>query len=90
MIRAEVYKLIDNERDYQDRLGPDRTELPPTHPREVGESLTMMATYFRRAQDGWTEQAGNEAALDNIRKIAAIAVRCMEDHGAPERVIQNA
>lgn len=82
MERAKVYELIDGERSYQDTLPPSRTNGAP---RTVGDYLTMMATYFRRAQDDWTNNSGDEQALDEIRKIAGIAVHCMEDHGAPER-----
>ncbi|MHA2279925.1 MAG: hypothetical protein ACXAC5_03490 [Promethearchaeota archaeon] len=45
----------------------------------------MMSSYFRAAQDGWTNNAGTVFALHEIRKIAAIAVRCMEEHGAYPR-----
>lgn len=82
MNRAEVYSLIDGERDYQDKLGPDRTDYVK---RTVGDYLTMLTVYLRRAQDDWTNNSGNIQSLDEIRKIAGIAVHCMEDYGAPAR-----
>ncbi len=84
MKREEVYQVIDGERDYQDSLGSDRTE-GFTH--SVGDSLVLLDTYLRKAKDAWSLNAGNTAALHEIRKIAGIAVRCMEQNGAPERVI---
>lgn len=86
MTRAQVYALIDGERDYQDSLGTDRRE-PFEVPHCTGEYLVMLATYLRKAEDAWTNTAGNHDALDQIRKIAAIAVHCMEDNGAPPRKI---
>ncbi len=81
--RAEVYAAIDGERDYQDALGANRTDGSA---HTVGDYLTMLDTYLRRAQDDWTGNPGNEQALDELRKVAAIAVRCLEEHGAPPRV----
>jgi hypothetical protein len=84
MIREDVYKLIDGERDYQDKLGPDRRD-PTEVNHSVGDYLVMLSTYLRRAQDDWTNYPGVYEALDEIRKIGAIAVRCIEEHGAPLR-----
>lgn len=77
-LREQVYKAIDGERDYQDSLGPDRTDGSV---KSVGDYITMLNTYQRRATDAWTNIPGNRQALHEIRKIAAIAVRCMEEHG---------
>lgn len=84
MTRDDVYRLIDGERDYQDSLGPDRRE-PSELPHSVGDYLVMLDTYLRKAKDGWTNNPGVTPALEQIRKVAAIAVHCMEDHGAPPR-----
>lgn len=73
---------IEEEIDYAMGLGSDRTDGSP---KTVGEYLTMLDTYLRRAQDAWTTTAGTEAARHEIRKIAAIAVRCLDDHGTPRR-----
>jgi len=82
MPRAEVYAAIDGERDYQDGLGADRTD---GHRRTVGDYLTMFQYYLDQAIAAWTTNPGDEQALDVIRKLAGIAVHCMEDHGAPKR-----
>lgn len=85
--RRHVYVAIDSERAYQDQIietDPNRCDLNgPEH--SVGDYLTMLATYLRKAQDDWTLNAGVEKSLHQIRKIAGIAVHCMEDHGAPLR-----
>ncbi len=86
MNRSEVYRLIDGERDYQDQMikpDPSRTNVQGLH--SVGEFLVMADTYLDRAKRGWTEEAGDHVALDNIRKLAAICVTCMEQNGGVQR-----
>jgi hypothetical protein len=80
--RSEIYSVIDGERDYQDTLGPNRTAGKE---HQVGSYLLMLNEYVAKAQRAWTDGAGDVAALDVIRKIAGICVRCMEVHGMPHR-----
>jgi len=80
--RTEVYNAIDSERHYQDNLPTTRTDGSD---KTVGDYLTMIESYRRRANDAWTDNPGTVEALHVIRKIAGIAVRCMEEHGAPHR-----
>jgi aminoglycoside N3'-acetyltransferase len=70
--REEVYNAIDTERAYQERAYPEA----PT----IGQALEQIEKFHERA---W---GTNEKRLDNIRKIAGIAVRAMENHGAPHRI----
>lgn len=44
-----------------------------------------LAVYANKAMDAWVHSAGDEAALDALRKCAAIAVRALEQYGCPER-----
>lgn len=87
MKREEVYKLINGERDYQDQLTDIRnwTEKERNPAQSVGDFLTLLDVYVQRAQVEYADKAGNISALDVIRKVAGIAVFCMELHGAPER-----
>lgn len=80
--RADAYRAIDSERDYQDSLGADRTD---GRRHSVEGFLVMLERYVRKAFDAWTDNPGDEKALHEIRKIAGIAVHCMEKHGAPLR-----
>ena len=80
--RDEVYDAVNSERDYQDRLGSDRTD---GRNRTVGDYITMLQHYQGALVDAWTLNPGDEQALEVMRKIAGIAVHCMEDHGAPHR-----
>ena len=80
--RAGVYEAIDSERDYQDNLRGQRT-AGKAH--RVGDYLLMLNEYVARAQTAWVDVAGDRAALDVVRKIAGICVRCMENHGCSPR-----
>lgn len=82
MTREEVFELITSERDYQDSLSSARTDGST---KTVGDYITMLSHYVNKMQEAWTMNPGNTAALDVMRKVGAIAVHCMEDHGAPAR-----
>lgn len=80
--RSEVYEAIDTERDYQNKWG-DRTH-------NVTEYLMYIEHYVDlcRAQVSTLDMStpeNNTAALENIRKITALGVVCMEQNGAPKR-----
>lgn len=72
--RAEVYAAIDSERAYQDSTWPEGDPRPLS----TGEGILLIEHYHARAL---TELK----ALDPIRKIAGIAVLCLENHGGSTR-----
>lgn len=80
--RADVYQAISAERYYQIGItGDDASNM------SVGEEILLAEEYLAKARALWTadfEQPEIDA-LHNIRKVAAILVRCMEHHGAPVR-----
>jgi len=82
MKREDVYKLIDEERDYQDRLPSIRTD---GREHTVGEFMVMLQYYMSRAIEAWTMNSGDADALNEIRKIAGICVNCMEHHDTRSR-----
>lgn len=82
--RDEVYTAIDSERAYQNALGADRRE-PREINHSVGDYLTMLKVYVDKALVAWTDNPGTDAAMNTIRKVTAIGVRAMEEHGAPPR-----
>jgi hypothetical protein len=84
--RNTVYAAIDSEREYQDRVW---SENAPTDPRplSIGKDILLIEEYVTKARLAWSKEMRPElGALEQIRKIAGIAVRCMENHGAPKRV----
>ena len=80
--RQEVYEAINTERDYQDNLWMQT----PEHRTSVGEAILLLEEYTNRARIEWTREPAPEGrTLHVIRKIAGIAVRCMEQHRAFKR-----
>jgi hypothetical protein len=80
----EVIEAINEELAYQSTLqGSGRADA-----REHGVEgqLVTQATYVRKAVDAWALSAGDEAALDQLRKVAAFAVRALVQYGCPKRV----
>ena len=79
--REVIYRVLDEERDYQDAhtLHDD-----PGNPGfSTGDYITMMRNYVDRLAPAWALNPGTapQEVLCNMRKIAAIAVQCMEVHG---------
>lgn len=74
MNREDVYKLIDGERDYQDSKPP----------RPEGDALTSVAAWLIYIETQLADAKSNiyfldvPGALEHVRKIAALAVACME------------
>lgn len=80
MDRQKVYKLIDGERDYQKKWS-DVNEGRRTIDEFSGYILGYALELIHTTSHGRSP----EHALATIRKIAALGVACMEQHGAPER-----
>jgi hypothetical protein len=82
--RQEVYVAIDGERAYQDGQWPHGTKLGPE--LSVGDEILLAEQYLSLARAAWARQAAPEVdALDILRKVGGIVVRCMETHGVVER-----
>ena len=78
----DAIKAILLERQYQDERWADSRSHGH---HETGAYLTFIQYYVTRAIDEIT--ADDDAAVGHsIRKIAALAVACMEDNGISERI----
>lgn len=75
--RDRVYDVIDGERDYMDDNSPvSEDELTP------GETLAVFEEQLKHAKANWSrEPEGRTATINNIRKLAGIAVRALESFG---------
>ena len=89
MEREEIYKCIDGERDYQDaNWTPRRTANgTPDNEKPVAEWINYIEHHLSKAKDR-VYYLDTEGATHELRKVAALAVRAMEIHGCPERVIK--
>jgi len=75
--RDEVFKAINDERDYQDVIWPD-------HVHSTIEYLAYIKHYVDKGISEVT--VGKERdALDSLRKIGALAVAGMEQNGCAKR-----
>ncbi len=92
--RPEVYAALDSERDYQDVRWGDTlsgNRLPISSLRQNGGDRTV--DEFILYINGYTADlvhlgshfCDTPTKLDTIRKIGALCVAAMEQHGAPQR-----
>ena len=84
--RTEVYAAIDTERAYQDARWPQNGQPGFPNPLTIGEFVLLLEQYAAEARAEWAREKRPEMrTLNIVRKIAGIAVNCMEQHGAPHR-----
>lgn len=87
--RKEVYAAIDTEREYQNHLW-EKEACQNKH--SVAEFVLYLEDYVAEARKQLargTEPAAAAEALNTLRKVAGLAVACMEQHGAPVRDIHD-
>jgi hypothetical protein len=95
LTRKQVYDLIDVEREYQDyNYQPESVTSSGLTRRqrdlEVAPGLTMLSAYVRKAEDAWISEKGTATkSLQQIGKIAAIAVRILERAGDSEVLLKK-
>ncbi|HNC56691.1 MAG TPA: hypothetical protein PLP33_14690 [Leptospiraceae bacterium] len=89
MERKEVYKLIDGERNYQETLWSvigETGNIPSAH--SFAEWLVFIEDYVNEAKHLLTRESfvsANPKVGDIMRKVAALAVAALEEHGAEAR-----
>jgi hypothetical protein len=78
-----VIEAINEELAYQATLpGSGRADA---NDHGVAGQLVTLQVYTAEAMVAWTKTAGDEKALGALRKVAAIAIRALEQHGCPRR-----
>lgn len=80
-IKQEVINAIVEERVYQDR----KWGTIEQHPHEVGSWLTIMRQLLNDAERAYMSERGDYGSLDEVRKVVAVGVACMEQHGPVPR-----
>jgi len=76
--RTEVFAAIEAELQHQyDRF--------KENPHEIDSFATYIRRYSTMLDELATTATDPNEKLKVVRQIAAIAVRCMEQHGAPKR-----
>lgn len=75
--REAAYHAIDGERDYQQSKYPGNKTLV--------SHTALLISYVSKVEDAAMNGHEPQKVTALMRKIAAIAVRAMEEHGAPVR-----
>jgi hypothetical protein len=81
--RNEIYKRINGERDYQDQRWHG---CVPDEEKGIAEWINYIEFHLEKAKER-VYHLNPDEALAELRKVAALAVRAMEIHGCPERII---
>lgn len=82
MERSEVYKVIDTERDYQEQ----RWIESEIQDHEIASFILYMEHHLYEARKTASTQSPETEALQHLRKVVALGVKCFEVHGVPERI----
>lgn len=89
MERTEIYKRINGERDYQDANWGTRRQMDgtPDEEKPVAEWVNYIEYHISKAKEK-IYHLDTVGATAELRKVAALAVRAMEIHGCPERIVK--
>ena len=82
--REEVFKLISEERDYQN----DKWHITEQSEYSISEWLTMIRKYLNDAENGvFNEEPAS--AMEAIRKVTALGNAAIENIGCKSRNIEE-
>jgi hypothetical protein len=87
MERDLVFKVINQERDYQDAMSkdPERPDMIPD--LHVGDTLAAIQYNLNLALKEWYKgSTPHKDTTEYLRKIAALCVQVGEKHGMPPRM----
>lgn len=84
--RAEVFVAVDEERQYQEAQSADPSRPSMRPDLTVGEHILAIDRLITDMRSQWySGSPPHTPVLDNMRKIAALAFQCMEQHGIVRR-----
>jgi len=88
--RQQVYSAIDSECKHHESLPISDSMQRLLDPKaSLGDALIALDSAIHYAKETYVAY-GEENTLHAIRKVAAIAVRCMERHGAlPKSIAED-
>lgn len=78
-----IIEAINEELEYQESLTAANRADAEDH--GVAGQLVTLSVYANKANEAWVNNAGCDPALDQLRKVAAIAIRALEMYGCPRR-----
>ena len=88
--QEEVFKGLQSERRYQTcrwgrRQNVGEADFFVEDWHSVGDYLVFIRQHLRDAEEALTTTPSDLAALDEIRKLTALGIACLEQHGCPIR-----
>ena len=83
--RQEVFEALDSERAYQNTRWAPSDDPSGRVPHTITEWLSYMQYYVNEGLKVQTLSSDQGAGLPWLRKVAALGVAGMEQHGAPRR-----
>ena len=90
-VRRAAFRAIDSERQFQESL---ITQAGSARAKPIEAYALYITDYVRELNSqltrNWGPGVAKAKALPTLRKIAALAVACMEEHGAPMRTFELA
>lgn len=91
LTREQVFDIINQEREHQDRnYNPDETTSSGQRDLDVAPGVLMLNAYNHKAAQIWVSTVGNNLpTLQQVAKIAAIAVRILERAGGSEVLLEK-
>jgi len=90
--REQVYQIIETERAFQDKTYSPEEVLSSGQKRgardlDVTAHMVLLDLYLTKAKEAWNVKGDNFPALRQIAKIAAIAVRAIEQAGGSDKLL---
>jgi len=89
---ADVKAVVDGPLNTEFKYQNDRAKCESWEHKgvpAVAEEILLLEEYIQRARLQWVDRPSDTPALHPVRKVAAIALRCLANHGCPERDIPS-
>lgn len=88
MTRKNVYKTIDSERDYQDRMTKLNPDGKMVNNFEISHAILNIQEFINEARKKWymdNPELRYQDTMEYLRKIAGVCVKMGEKYGMPAR-----
>jgi hypothetical protein len=90
LTREQVFRRINKEREYQIQRWGVETGLGMHEIQKDTESYILyMLRFLNQAMEKISTQPDNKEALEEIRKVTALGVVCLEQNGCPKRSLKG-
>lgn len=84
--RPDVVECIDSELEYQNLIAEQWAD---SEDNGVAGQILTLEEYTQEARKSWVRNSGEQEALKNLRKCAAIAIRALINYGALNRSLNE-